>query len=282
MTVEFSHHGEQSAFVESARRRLEVAKAAARIAGRYLCEQYQSGATLELTYKGEINIVTACDQEAQRLIVQALQVNYADDAIFGEEGPEHDAASLHSGGWVVDPLDGTTNFVRHLPHFCVSIAYHVRGEVLLGVVFAPVLNELYWAYRSGGAFHNESPIHVAETTVLKDAVVASGFPYDLRDQDHDNLKEWAALTRRVRSPRCLGAAALDLCYAACGRYDAYWELDLEPWDMAAGSLIVTEAGGKVTTTQGTPFTLSERSIVASNPRLHREVLAALLEAQGSF
>jgi len=266
---------------EKVRRRLETAKAAAQRAGRYLLEQFKSGQTPQLAYKGDIDLVTACDQEAQRLIGEALRADYPHEAIFAEEGQEHKAADLYASGWIVDPLDGTTNFVHQLPHFCVSIAYHLRGEVRLGVVYAPVLDELYWAVRGGGAFRNGSAIHVTQAAILKDAVAASGFPYDLRDRRRDNLQEWAALTRQTRAPRCLGAAALDLCYAACGRCDAFWELDLDPWDMAAGSLIVTEAGGRVTNARGQPFTLSGRSILASNPRLHGVLLAALLEARRS-
>ena len=266
---------EQMLGPDSTQLRLATAGRVARAIGHYLHEELRSSRTPELTYKGEINIVTVCDKEAQRRIVKGLRTDYPGDTIYAEEGHQDGALNMHASGWIVDPLDGTTNFAHKLPHFCVSIAYHVEGEVRLGVVYAPVLDELYWASLGGGAFLNGLPIHVTQTRRLREAVIASGFPYDLRVPDRDNLKEWGALIRRVRAMRCAGAAALDLCYTACGRYDAFWELDLEPWDTAAGGLILAEAGGKVTTVRGESHTLLDRSLVASNTELHSDLLAAL-------
>lgn len=264
--------------MESAESRLDVAKLAARKAGRYLKEQFGSSTGLALIYKREIDIVTPCDLEAQQMIVDMLHAAYPEDDIIAEECRASDPTIFPSDGWIVDPLDGTTNFAHGFPHFCVSIAYQTAGEVSLGVVYAPVLDEMYYATRAGGAYLDQIIIHVSRISTLKDSVVASGFPYDLKDTKCDNLREWAALTRRIRSPRCVGAAALDLCYVACGRYDAHWELDLDLWDVAAGSLIVAEAGGLVTDVQGKPFNLQRRSILASNLDLHGQILAVLAEA----
>jgi myo-inositol-1(or 4)-monophosphatase len=259
-------------------RRLEVAMAAAQQAGLYLQEQFGTTQASRLFYKGDINIVTDCDLEAQRLIVDTLHRAYPEDEIVAEEGFSDGRSSPRGACWIVDPLDGTTNFAHGFPHFCVSIAYQSGGEVRLGVVYAPVLDEMFFAKRGGGAYLDGAAIQVSTTANLKDAVVSSGFPYDLRDPQGDNLREWATLTRQIRSPRCVGAAALDLCYVACGRSDAHWELDLDPWDMAAGSLIVTEAGGRVTDIQGRPFDLQRRAILASNHSLHDRLLAALTPA----
>jgi myo-inositol-1(or 4)-monophosphatase len=264
--------------MESIESRLEVAKLAARKTGCYLKEQFGSGNAVDLYFKGETNIVTPCDLEAQQLIVDMLHAAKPEDDIIAEEDRMSDRTIFPSNCWIVDPLDGTTNFAHGFPHFCVSIAYQTAGEVSLGVVYEPVLDEMFYATRAGGAYLDQTIIHVSGTSTLKDSVVASGFPYDLKDTKSDNLREWAALTRRIRSPRCVGAAALDLCYVACGRLDAHWELDLDVWDIAAGSLIVAEAGGLVTDAQGNPFTLQRRSILASNPDLHSQILAVLAEA----
>jgi myo-inositol-1(or 4)-monophosphatase len=261
--------------MESIASRLNVAKTAARKAGLYLKEQFGTAKALQLTYKGEIDIVTDCDIEAQRLIVDTLHEHYPEDDIIAEEGCIYNRVYSRSDCWIVDPLDGTTNFAHGFPHFCVSIAYQAGGEVCLGVVYAPVLDEMYSAYRSGGAYLDRAAIQVSRTDALREAVVSSGFPYNLLDMEGDNLREWAALTRQIRSPRCVGAAALDLCYVACGCCDAHWELDLDPWDMAAGSLIVAEAGGLVTDVHGRSFDLHNRSILASNHGLHAKILAVL-------
>jgi myo-inositol-1(or 4)-monophosphatase len=256
-------------------KRLEAAQAAARKAGLYLKEQYKTARALQLSYKGEINIVTDCDLEAQRLIVNALHGVFPEDMIIAEEGSSATLSFSRRDCWVVDPLDGTTNFAHGFPHFCVSIAYQSGGEVCLGVVYAPVLDELFSASRGSGAYLDGAAIQVSRTANLKDAVVSSGFPYNLQDPERDNLRAWAALTRQIRSPRCVGAAALDLCYVGCGRSDAHWELDLDPWDMAAGSLIVAEAGGRISDIQGKLFDLQRRTILASNSGLHAELLTVL-------
>jgi myo-inositol-1(or 4)-monophosphatase len=249
--------------------RLEVAKTAARNAGLFLKDQFKSAKDLNLTYKGEINIVTDCDLEAQRLIVDTLYKLFPEDDIIAEEGCTYNHALSQRDSSIVDPLDGTSNFAHGFPHFCVSIAYQSGGKVCLGVVYAPILDEMYYASRACGAYLDRTVIKVSMTDALGDAVVSSGFPYDLQDPERDNLREWATVTRQIRTPRCVGAAALDLCYVACGRCDAHWELDLDPWDMAAGSLIVSEAGGQVTDVQGKPFDLTRRTILASNLVVHQ-------------
>lgn len=261
--------------------RLEVAETAARNAGLFLKDRFRSARDLNLTYKGEINIVTDCDLEAQRLIVDTLYKHYPEDDIIAEEGCTYNHVLSQRDSWIVDPLDGTSNFAHGFPHFCVSIAYQSGGGICLGVVYAPILDEMYSASWAGGAYLDRTVIKVSMIDTLRDAIVSSGFPYDLQDRGCDNLREWAAITRQIRTPRCVGAAALDLCYVACGRCDAHWELDLDPWDMAAGSLIVSEAGGQVTDVEGKPFDLTRRTILASNLSLHSKILAVLSTSESS-
>lgn len=266
---------DKNALAGSIYQRLFMACIAARKAGRYLLKQFSSKSYKKLFYKGKINVVTECDLEAQSLISETILTDYPTDAILAEENPDQHLTVLNSHCWVIDPLDGTTNFAHGFPHFCVSIAYQYAGKVALGVVYSPTEDELFFASRGDGAYLNNSRIQVSQTADLDKAIISSGFPYDMEEPAHNNLLEWSRLTPQIRSPRCLGAAAIDLCYVACGRTDAHWEFGLSPWDVAAGSLIVTEAGGLVTNTQGTPFNLLQQNILASNQTLYPHLLQAL-------
>lgn len=251
---------------------LWVAIEAVHAAGELLRKGFRGKVDVE--YKGDIDPVTALDHEAENLIFRILREAYPAYGFLGEE----DHQDVEGGGptWIVDPLDGTTNYARGYPFFAVSIALHRDGESVLGVVYSPVHDELFVALKGRGAWLNWQPVRVSTTQELGRAFLASGFPYDVWTAQRDNLEEWSHFTRRIFGPRCDGCASLDLCYVARGTYDGYWELDLAPWDMAAGSLVVTEAGGIVTGTAGEPFDPFRRSVLAANPHLHSQILGHLI------
>ncbi len=250
---------------------LTLATQAARAAGELLAEQFRK--PHQIRYKGAANLVTEMDQQAEELIRDLLSRARPDVPILGEEGGGQRASAPLR--WVVDPLDGTTNYAHGYPFFAVSIALVQAQEVVVGVVYNPVLDELFAARRRGGATLNGQPIQVSQTEELGRSLLASGFPYDAWTSPRDNGAEWHRFLKRVVSLRSDGAAALDLCHVAAGRIDGYWELVLEPWDMAAGALIVEEAGGRVTQVDGAPFRLDRPSVLASNGRLHEAMVVVL-------
>lgn len=255
---------------------LSVMIAAAHRAGRLIRRHFGRVHTFE--QKGSaINPVTEIDRRAQALILETLQAAFPDYGILAEEDPQ--PPPQNSPYWVIDPLDGTTNFIHGYPMVAVSIALVREGEIVLGVVYDPIADELFVAEKGQGARLNGRPIQVSKTASLANSLLASGFPYYAWEQNDDNTTEWRHFLKRVASLRSDGSAALDLCYVACGRLDGYWELDLESWDMAAGSLIVQEAGGQVTDLSGDPFTLHGRSILVSNGHIHKEMLAILRQAR---
>ncbi len=250
---------------------LVLAIQAARAAGELLGEQFRK--PHQIRYKGAANLVTEMDQQAEELIRDLLSRARPDVPILGEEGGgERGGDGLR---WVVDPLDGTTNYAHGYPFFAVSIALAQDTEVVVGAVYNPVLDELFAARQGGGATLNGQPIQVSQTETLERSLLASGFPYDAWTSPRDNGAEWRRFLKRVVSLRSDGAAALDLCHVAAGRIDGYWELVLEPWDMAAGALVVMEAGGQVTQVDGSPFRLAGPSVLASNGRLHPAMVAVL-------
>jgi myo-inositol-1(or 4)-monophosphatase len=241
---------------------------AARCAGDLLLKQFNR--PHQVSFKGPIDLVTEMDRQSEDLVVEMLHRAYPEHGILGEEGSR--SLTQHDCRWVIDPLDGTTNYTYSYPLFGVSIALELHGEITLGVVYNPILDELFTAEKGQGAWLNGKPIRVSETSELSKSLLASGFPYDIMTSKRNNCHEWERLIKSTISVRCDGSAALDLCHTACGRLDGYWELDLEPWDMAAGALIIQEAGGLVTCVDGKPFSHLQRSIIASNGLLHRAVL----------
>jgi myo-inositol-1(or 4)-monophosphatase len=250
---------------------LEAAITAARAAGQLLRERL--GTTYQVSHKGPADLVTEIDHQAQDLIATTLRETFPSYGLVGEEGNE---PGLSDGlRWIVDPLDGTVNYVRGYPFFAVSIALEHDGELAVGVVYNPILDELFTAERGKGAWLNGSPVHVSTTTRLEESVLASGFPYEVWIYDDDNSREWRRFLKRALSMRCDACAALDLCHVAMGRLDGCWELELGPWDMAAGALMVQEAGGAVTQVTGESFSAYGRGILASNGHLHAEMLAVL-------
>jgi myo-inositol-1(or 4)-monophosphatase len=254
---------------------LEAAITAARAAGQLLLERL--GTSYQVSHKGPADLVTEIDHQAQDLIANTLREAFPSYGLVGEEGSE---PGLNDDGprWIVDPLDGTVNYVRGYPFFAVSIALERAAELAAGVVYNPNLDELFTAERGKGASLNGSPIQVSTATRLEESVLASGFPYEVWTSDDDNSREWRRLLKRALSMRCDACAALDLCHVAMGRLDGHWELELGPWDMAAGALMVQEAGGAVTQVTGEPFSPYGRGILASNGRLHADMLAVLTQS----
>ena len=251
-----------------------AAHVAARRAGALIRARY--GERQQVSFKSEVDLVTTVDREAERLILDTLLGAFPDHGMIAEEST---ASPGHDGHrWYVDPLDGTTNFAHGYPHFAVSIALARDEEFLLGLVYDPLRDESFTAVRGGGARLNGAPIAVSDTAMLERALVATGFPYDRRQHGRFYLGFWEAVMARAQDVRRGGSAALDLCYVACGRLDAFWEWKLQPWDTAAGRLIVEEAGGRVTDFSARPHRLAGDQTAASNGRLHDDLLRVLASA----
>lgn len=247
---------------------------AARAAGRII----RDGMTLplEVRYKGEINLVTQIDVAAERAIVERLRAHGPDHSIVAEEGSGHEGPSPYR--WFIDPLDGTTNYAHRFPFFCVSIGLQFETGVVLGVVYDPVRDELFTAVRGSGARCNDRPIAVSTTTELSGSLLVTGFAYDAQRTTHANFPHFANMSRVAQGIRRTGSAALDLCYVAAGRSDGFWELNLSPWDTAAGLVLVEEAGGRVTDFAGAPFSPYGTQVVASNGVIHAAMLSVLAHA----
>ena len=255
-----------------------VAIDAARAAGQLL--KSELAGSRRIAYKGSpTNLVTEMDARVEELIVGRLTTAFPDDAVLGEE---RGASTGRSGRrWIIDPLDGTTNYAHGFPAFGVSIGLESAGRVELGVVFDPNLDELFVAERGRGATVNERPLSVSATPTLDESLLATGFPYNIRESRDNNLKEYAAFSVRVRAVRRLGSAVLYLAWLASGRLDGYWELRLGPWDVAAGSLLVEEAGGRITNLTGGALDLDAPALVATNGHIHSAVLDVLREVRGA-
>jgi len=254
-----------------------IARAAVTEAGERLRAVWRGSKPVE--YKGPVDLVTATDREIEALIVTRIRAAFPDHLIVAEEAsagtsPQRPAADQYA--WYLDPLDGTVNFAHGHPHFCVALALARGPEVQLGIVHDPVRNETWFAERGRGATLNGAPITVSAVTDLGAALIATGFPYDRRSRADYYLGFVAEFMRRSRDLRRAGSAALDLCYVACGRCDGFWEWHLKPWDTAAASLIVQEAGGTVSNFSGDAFDLYGEQTLASNGWLH----AAMLEVLG--
>jgi len=228
--------------------------------------------------KGEIDLVTEVDLECERMCRAVIAERFPDHDVLAEEfgaGPSTGRRSRWR--WVFDPLDGTTNYAHGLPIYCASLGLEIDGRTEVGAVYDPTRRELYTATRGGGAHLNGQPLGVSETSTLIDALLVTGFPYDVHKQAGDLVALFGAFLSRARAVRRLGSAALDLCYVAAGRFEAFWEQHLKPWDVSAGALIVEEAGGRVTGMDGSPFDAAAAHLVASNGRVHEEVLTVIRE-----
>jgi len=250
--------------------RLALAREVARRAGDIQRERYETDLTID-SKSASIDLVTEVDRACEALIVAAIRDVFPGDAILAEEGGVG-AAEGAEFRWIIDPLDGTTNFAHGFPHFCVSIGIERRGVRVLGVVYDPLLDECFEATKGGGAWLGSRRLSVSRETELGRGLFATGFPYDVHESDDDNLAAFANVVKSARGIRRAGSAALDLCYVAAGRFDGYWERKLHAWDVAAGILLVEEAGGRVSDEQGGPADPSGRELVATNGPLHASLL----------
>jgi myo-inositol-1(or 4)-monophosphatase len=241
----------------------------ARLAGEILRNDF--GQHLQVDYKSLIDLVSEADRQSEQLLLGYIQEHFPGDRIVAEESGELAGSTDHT--WYVDPLDGTVNYVHSLPIYSVSIAYAEGGILRLGVVYDPQRDELFSAEAGKGAWLNEMPIRPAAAADLDHALLVTGFPYDIRTNPVNNLDNYAHFALHSQGVRRLGSAALDLCYVACGRFDGFWELRLNPWDVAAGGLVAREAGAVVSSMQGSADFLSPpQSILAANATIHALML----------
>jgi myo-inositol-1(or 4)-monophosphatase len=234
------------------------------------------GQQVRVTKKGAIDLVTEVDLAVERCIRDMLQERFPDHALLAEESNDPARREVQPGYcWVLDPLDGTTNFAHGLPIFCVSLGLERDGEAVFGAVYEPLRRELFTAERGQGAFLNGERIGVSAADDLIEALLCTGFPYDVHQRVDELVGLFGRFLARARAVRRLGSAALDLCYVAAGRLDGFWEAFLKPWDTCAGALIVEEAGGRVTRWDGTPYQSRHHALVATNARLHAALLAII-------
>jgi len=249
----------------------DVAVRACRAAGRIQVAAFGTAPAVE--HKGEIDLVTAIDRASEKAILAIIGRAFPGHGVLAEESDPRTGDAEHL--WIVDPLDGTTNYSRGFPYFCVSVALARAGEVVVVAVYQPLLDEMFTAIRGRGAFLNGQPLRVSGQARLDQAFLATGFPYDIRRSRRTNIDHFTNFATRCLAVRRAGAAALDLAYVAAGRFDGFWELKLRPWDIAAASLLIEEAGGRITGMAGRPWRLSVRDVVASNGLVHDEMLAVL-------
>jgi myo-inositol-1(or 4)-monophosphatase len=250
---------------------LEFARDLARDAGEVLKHYRSREKHVEL--KGHANLVTIADKESEALVIRRIRERYPSHGILAEEsgasGPnEH-------GRWIIDPLDGTTNFAHQYPFYCVSIGFEQRGNIVCGAVYDPVRDEMFTGLKGGGSFLNGERLAVSDVSALSASLLTTGFSYKFRETIDRAVQQFRDVMVASQGVRRGGSAALDLCYVAMGRCDGFWELDLHPWDTAAGRVIAEEAGAVITDFNGKPFSIYEREIAASNGRIHAEVLRTL-------
>jgi myo-inositol-1(or 4)-monophosphatase len=255
---------------------LQTAWDAAQDAGDLIRNGWQQ--PREIAYKGAIDLVTSVDREAERCIVDILRRSFPGHSIVAEEETDT-AGTQQSYRWIIDPLDGTTNFAHGYPQLCVSIALAHEGDLLLGIVYDPLRRECFSAIRGKGAKLNGGAIQVSAITELDKALLATGFPYDRRENPDFYLAYFKAFMMRSQGIRRAGSAALDLCYVASGRLDGFWEFKLHPWDTAAASLIVKEAGGKMSDFSGNAFSIHGSETMASNGAIHAEMLDVMRQVK---
>lgn len=249
----------------------QIAIRAAYQAGRILHDYF--GHLTDITKKGDIDLVTAADLASEKAILEVIHATFPNHAILAEESGSTGMPSEYT--WIIDPLDGTTNFVHGLPVFAVSIGLSYQEEMEIGVVFNPLSGELFCATRGHGATLNNRQISVSQANNLQESLLVTGFPYDLHDRSNSLIQRFHGCLLAAQGIRRLGSAALDLCYVACGRFDGFWEENLKPWDTAAGFLIMSEAGGQVSTFNNTPYRPGAETILATNGRIHAAMVGLL-------
>jgi myo-inositol-1(or 4)-monophosphatase len=257
----------------------EAAVEFAREAGAIVREGY--GRIHAPERKGRIDLVTTYDRRSEACLLARIAERFPGHGVLAEESGDHAAAAGATVRWIVDPLDGTTNFAHNYPFFAVSVGVERAGEIVAGAVFDPVRDEMFAAARGEGATLNGAPIHVTACERLDDALLVTGFPYDVREHPERHVPLFQSFLALAQGIRRDGSAALNLCYLATGRFDGFWEGNLSPWDVAAGSLIVREAGGRLSDYSGGPFRIDGRQICAANPALHVEMLAIIAGHPGA-
>ncbi len=251
---------------------LEQMTEIAKQAGKFLKEN--EGNISRIDEKGSFtNLVTDIDKGSEKMIKDFIEKNFPGHGILAEESGA--SSPLSEYRWIIDPLDGTTNFTHSFPVYCVSIALELRGEVIAGVVYDPNFGELFSAEKGSGAYLNGKRLRVTSAATLEKALLATGFPYDVRHNPFNCIQHFEAFLLKAQAVRRLGSAALDICYVASGRLDGFWEVNLHPWDTAAATLITAEAGGKVTGFNGEKYSIYQRDIVLSNGVLHDQMLEVI-------
>jgi len=246
----------------------DFAQSLARKAGKLLVEKLTCHN--QIFYKGTIDLVTEVDKMSEELILAEISRRYPEHGILSEESAAKNKQAAMR--WIIDPLDGTTNYAHGFPFFCVSIALEKEGNIVMGVIYDPTRDDLFFASRDGGAYHNGKKLHVSSVNDLSRSLLATGFPYDIRVSPDNNLNFFHAMATKAQAIRRAGAAALDLAYLAAGRFDGFWELKLKPWDTAAGTLLVTEAGGVISDLSGRKWDLYSPGLVASNGLIHEQII----------
>ncbi len=256
---------------------LNFAIQTARDAGKILLEKF--GRKIEISFKGDINLVTEADLASEKLIIERIGSYYPRHAILAEESGASEITNEFK--WIIDPLDGTTNYAHGYPCFCVTIALEHNGEIIIGVTYDPTRDELFAAEKGSGATLNGRTIHVSNSEKLGASLLVTGFPYNfaLQEKFENNLKSMLLASRGVRRD---GSAAIDMAYVACGRFDGFWEEGLNPWDIAAGKLLIEESGGKVSYYDGSPLSIYKPPICASNGLIHSQMLEILDNGAAAF
>jgi myo-inositol-1(or 4)-monophosphatase len=251
---------------------LNFAQQTVREAGRILLDKF--GKKISIHKKGDINLVTEADLASEKFIIEQINTYYPKHSILAEESGVAVADSESKWKWIIDPLDGTTNFAHGYPCFCVTIALEHEGNIVIGVTYDPTRDEMFTAEKGSGAFLNNKQIHVSETEKLGNALICTGFPYDVAERENfaRHFTDFVTLAQGIRRD---GSAAIDMAYVACGRFDGFWEEGLHAWDVAAGKLFIEEAGGRVTYYDDSPFSVYKPPICASNGLIHKEMLAIL-------
>ncbi|MBU0699321.1 MAG: inositol monophosphatase [Proteobacteria bacterium] len=248
-----------------------VAIAAAFKGGSVLRSHY--GKISSIGKKGAIKLVTEADIESEKIIIETIKKSFPDHAVLAEESGLNQGKIDHM--WIIDPLDGTTNFAHKLGLFSISIAYAVGREIVLGIVLSPLTAELFTAMKGKGADLNGRPMKVSNTKTVSESLLVTGFPYNFKDMINPVVTRFSSCLQASQGLRRLGSAAIDLCYVACGRFDGFWEQNLKPWDTAAGELIAREAGAIVTDFSNRTFTINKTEILATNGNIHQEMLGLL-------
>ncbi len=250
---------------------VDAARDAALLAGSFLKERFFEKPHVE--FKGDIDLITQRDRQSQDIIHTVISNQFPSHSIMGEEDLRIDNPGEFL--WVIDPIDGTTNYVHTLPFFCVSIALMVERRPYLGMVYNPMLDELFWSVKGQGAFLNKTRLQVSGEQDLGRSLLSTGFPYDLRESEDNNLDHFLTLIKVSQGIRRMGAAAIDLSYVAAGRFDGFWEMKLHPWDTAAAVVFVEEAGGTVTDFSGQPFDPFKKEVLATNGKIHSQMVEIL-------